>query len=113
MVLKEAILKYLEQFDDVRAGELQAEAKNGQAQAQMQAYYRGEKIFLIMHPETQPLRIEIRCDRRLSKTLQARYESVMAGRALGRNGTEIICSGQLSDDEIIDLVRHSYEMSAE
>ena len=47
-----------------------------------------------------------------SKTLQARYESVMESRALGRNGIEIICSGQLSDDEVMDLVRHGYEMSA-
>jgi hypothetical protein len=35
----------------------------------------------------------------------------MESRALGRNGIEIICSGQLSDDEVIDLVRHGYEES--
>ena len=71
------------------------------------------KIFLCVETGTNPLRIELRCDRRLSKTLQERYESVMESRALGRNGIEIICSGQLSADEVRDLVRHAYEISAE
>jgi hypothetical protein len=65
-----------------------------------------------MEPGTDPLRIQVRCERNLSKTLQERYESVMESRALGRNGIEIICSGQLEHDDIIDLVRHGYEMSA-
>ena len=37
----------------------------------------------------------------------------MESRALGRNGIEIICSGQLTDDEIFDLIRHAYEVSVE
>jgi hypothetical protein len=37
----------------------------------------------------------------------------MESRALGRNGIEIICSGQLSEEDIIDLIRHAYEVSAE
>lgn len=69
------------------------------------------KIFLCVETGTNPLRVELRCDRRLSQTLQERYESVMESRALGRNGIEIICSGQLSADEVRDLVRHAYEIS--
>lgn len=75
--------------------------------------FEREKIFLCVETGTDPLRIELRCDRRLSETLQERYESVMESRALGRNGIEVICSGQLSADEVRDLVRHAYEISVE
>ncbi len=110
MVLEETIVKYARALADVSSKEL---APLHEHEARQLAFYRGEKIFLLIEEGTEPLRIEIRCDRRLSKTLQERYESVMQGKLLGRNGTEIICSGQLSDDEIVDLVRHSYEISGE
>lgn len=102
MVLKDDILKYAGELEDTSSREEKG----------MVIYSRGERVFLVIEPETNPLRVQIRCDRRLSRTLQERYESVMESRALGRNGIEIICSGQLAEDEIIDLVRHSYEVSA-
>lgn len=72
---------------------------------------RGEKIFLVIESEGVPLRMELRCDERLGRLLQERYESVMAGRILGRNGIEVICSGQLTVEELRDLVRHAYEQA--
>ena len=72
---------------------------------------RGEKIFLVIEGEGVPLRMELRCDERLGRLLQERYESVMAGRILGRNGIEVICSGQLTVEELRDLVRHAYEQA--
>lgn len=72
---------------------------------------RGEKIFLVIASEDVPLRMELRCDERLGRLLQERYESVMAGRILGRNGIEVICSGQLTVEELRDLVRHAYEQA--
>ncbi len=108
MVLEETIVKYASGLENVDTKELAPLEEHGPKQL---AFYRGEKVFLIIQKETKPLRIEIRCDRRLSKTLQERYESVLQGKALGRNGTVIICSGQLMDDEVIDLVRHSYEIT--
>jgi predicted DNA-binding protein (MmcQ/YjbR family) len=77
----------------------------------MRIFERNDRIFACFEAGTQPLRLELRCDRKLSKTLQERYESVMESRALGRNGIEIICSGQLTDDEVFDLVRHAYEIT--
>lgn len=74
-------------------------------------FERDSRIFMCIEVGTAPLRLELRCDRKLGQTLQERYESVMESRALGRNGIEIICSGQLNDDEIFDLVRHAYEVS--
>ncbi len=101
MVLEEDIVKYALALENTSVREEKG----------MKVFYRGERIFLVMEPGTDPLRIQLRCERNLSKTLQKRYESVMESRALGRNGIEIICSGQLEHDEIIDLVRHGYEMS--
>lgn len=74
---------------------------------------RGEKIFLAMSKGMTPVRIEIRCEKQLSRTLQERYESAMGGRLLGRNGLELVCSGQLSYDELCDLIRLSYSLSVE
>ena len=103
MVSEEAVLDYLKQFEDVT----ERTAEKG-----MRIFERGEHIMACIEIGTQPLRLELRCDRKLSLTLQERYESVMESRALGRNGIEVICSGQLSDDEVFDLIRHAYEISA-
>lgn len=101
MVSEDDIVKYALELEDV------SERRDGG----LRIFERAERIFLVVEADTNPLRIETRCDRRLSKTLQEQYESVMESRALGRNGIEIICSGQLTNDEILDLVRHSYEIS--
>ena len=103
MVSEEAILEYLKRFDDITEREEKG----------WKIFERGEKIFLCMEQGKTPLRLELRCDRKLGQTLQGRYESVMESRALGRNGIEIICSGQLSEDEIVDLIRHAYEVSSD
>lgn len=103
MVSEEAILEYLKRFDDITEREEKG----------WKIFERGEKIFLCLERGKTPARLELRCDRKLGQTLQERYESVMESRALGRNGIEIICSGQLSEDEIVDLIRHAYEVSAD
>lgn len=103
MVSEEAILDYLKRFDDITEREEKG----------WKIFERGEKIFLCLEQGKTPVRLELRCDRKLGQTLQERYESVMESRALGRNGIEIICSGQLSEDEIVDLIRHAYEVSAD
>lgn len=103
MVSEEAILEYLKRFDDITEREEKG----------WKIFERGEKIFLCLEQGKTPLRLELRCDRKLGQTLQERYESVMESRALGRNGIEIICSGQLSEGEIVDLIRHAYEVSAD
>ena len=103
MVSEEAVVEYLKRFDDITEREEKG----------WKIFERGEKIFLCLEQGKTPVRLELRCDRKLGQTLQGRYESVMESRALGRNGIEIICSGQLSEDEIVDLIRHAYEVSAD
>ncbi|MDO4220277.1 MAG: MmcQ/YjbR family DNA-binding protein [Candidatus Saccharibacteria bacterium] len=102
MVLEDDIVKYALALPDVSVHD----------EKEYKIFLRGETIFALFEPGKEPLRMQVRCDRELSKTLQERYESVMESRALGRNGIEIICSGQLTHDEVIDLVRHGYEQSA-
>ena len=55
--------------------------------------------------------IEVRTDSQLANTLKEKYESVMESRYFGRGGIEIVPAGQLSKDEIIDLVRLSYNLT--
>ena len=86
--------------------------KAGGDKGELRVFERGEKICVVVEKGTQPLRIELRCDYKLSKLLQERYESVMESRSLGKNGIEVICSGQLSEEELHDLIRHAYEVSA-
>lgn len=45
--------------------------------------------------------------------LRERYESVMESRYFGRGGIELVPSGQLTDEEIADLVRLSYNLTVE
>ena len=101
MVREDDIVAYVRKLDGVSEKEEKG----------FRLFLWGEKVFAAIESGTAPLRVQTRCDRKLSKTLQEKYESVMESRLLGRNGIEIICSGQLSDEEIIDLVRHGYEQT--
>lgn len=67
----------------------------------------GPRAFLVLRKNT----LEVRTDRKLLNLLREKYESVMESRYFGRGGIEIVNSGQLTDEEIYDLVRLSYDMS--
>lgn len=69
------------------------------------------KIVAIVAEKSDPLRISLKCDPQLAEMLRERYESVLPGYHLNKkHWNTIICSGQLSYDEIFDLTRHSYEL---
>lgn len=69
----------------------------------------GERAFLVVRKNT----LEVRTDRKLLNLLREKYETVMESRYFGRGGAEIVNSGQLTDDELYDLVRLSYNLSKE
>jgi len=74
---------------------------------------RGEKIFLVEHEGSDPLRVETGVGKELARLLTEKYESVMKSRNMDeRAWVEVICSGQLSDEDVIDLVRASWERAA-
>ena len=70
-------------------------------------FLKGDRAFLVLNKNT----IEIRCDSQLSANLQEKYESVMQSRYFGKGGIEIVPAGQLTDEELQDLVRLSYNLS--
>ncbi len=65
------------------------------------------KAFLVLRKNT----LEVRTDEELRDLLKEKYETVMESRYFGKGGVEIVNTGQLSADEINDLVRLSYNMS--
>lgn len=67
------------------------------------------KIVAIVAEGSKPLRVSLKCDPQLAVNLREKYETVLPGYHLNKkHWNTIICSGQLSDDEVFDLARHSY-----
>lgn len=67
------------------------------------------KMFALVKVGSSPINISLRCDTKLAVMLRERYESVMAGDNLNpKQWNTILLTGQLTDDEIKDLIRHSY-----
>ncbi len=69
------------------------------------------KLFAIIADDSTPLRVSLKCDPQLAENLREKYETVVPGYHLNKkHWNTIICSGQLSDDEIKDLARLSYDL---
>ncbi|HRC28210.1 MAG TPA: MmcQ/YjbR family DNA-binding protein [Candidatus Saccharimonas sp.] len=70
-----------------------------------------EKMFALVAEGSQPLRVSLKCDPLLAQTLRERYESVQPGYHLNKkHWITVLCSGQLGDDEVKDLVRLSHQL---
>ena len=69
------------------------------------------KIVALIQENSKPLQVSLKCDPLLAKTLRERYETVLPGYHLNKkHWNTIICSGQLGDDEILDLALLSYNL---
>lgn len=67
------------------------------------------KIVAIVAEDSKPLRVSLKCDPKLAQTLRDRYETVVPGYHLSKkHWNTIICTGQLSNDEVFDLARLSH-----
>jgi predicted DNA-binding protein (MmcQ/YjbR family) len=76
-------------------------------------YKVGDKMFALVAEKSDPVRISLKCDPELSKVLRERYESVMPGYHLNKkHWNTILLTGQLSWEEVKDLIRHSYDLVA-
>ncbi len=72
------------------------------------------KMFAIIQDETKPLRVSLKCDPQLAENLREKYETVVPGYHLNKkHWNTIICSGQLTDEEVKDLANLSYQLVAE
>lgn len=75
---------------------------------------QSEKMFALIAENSKPLRVSLKCDPQLSLKLQQKYESVQPGFHLNKkHWITVICSGQLSDEELFDLARLSYRLVTE
>lgn len=71
------------------------------------------KMFALITEGSKPLRVSLKCDPILAETLREKYETVVPGYHLNKkHWNTIICSGQLTDDEVKDLARLSYDLVA-
>ena len=104
----EYLLSYPNTWLDYPFGEGTSVYKAGDKEA-------GEgKLFALIADGSKPLRISLKCDPILAATLRERYESVLPGYHLNKkHWNTIICSGQLTNDEIKDLIRLSYQLVTE
>lgn len=69
------------------------------------------KMFALIDDKSKPLRISVKCDPHLAETLREKYETVVPGYHLNKkHWNTIICSGQLSDEEVKDLIHLSYQL---
>jgi predicted DNA-binding protein (MmcQ/YjbR family) len=76
-------------------------------------YKVNDKMFALVQEGAEPVRISLKCDPKLAETLRERYETVMAGYHLNKkHWNTILLSGQLSWDEVKDLINHSYNLVA-
>ncbi len=72
------------------------------------------KMFALIAEGSKPLRVSFKSDPLLASHLREKYETVMAGEHLNKkHWLTVICTGQLSIDEIKDLARLSYNLVAE
>lgn len=78
------------------------------------AVYKVEdKMFALIQEKKEPVQLSLKCDPQLAETLRAKYESVMPGYHLNKkHWNTVLLSGQLSWDEVKDLIRHSYDLVA-
>ena len=69
------------------------------------------KMFALVAEDSKPLRISLKCDPQLAQSLREKYETVLPGYHLNKkHWNTIICSGQLSAQEVRDLTNLSYQL---
>jgi predicted DNA-binding protein (MmcQ/YjbR family) len=78
----------------------------------MSVYKVNDLLFALLENSANPLRISLRCDEQLGKLLREKYETVLPGQKLNqKKWNTIILTGQLSNEEVLDLIRHSYNIA--
>lgn len=103
--LEEYLLSFPDTWLDFPFGEKTSVYKFGNKEA-------GDgKLFAIIAEGSVPLKVSLKCDPVLAQSLRERYETVQPGYHLNKqHWNTIICTGQLSDEEIKDLAHLSYQL---
>lgn len=74
-------------------------------------YKVGDKMFALINEKKTPINISLKCDPQLALHLRDKYDEVMAGYHLNKkHWNTIVVTGQLNEQEIFDLIDHSYDL---
>lgn len=74
-------------------------------------YKVGDKMFALVDESSDPVRISLKCDPLLAEHLREKYETVLPGYHLNKkHWNTVICSGQLEQQEVNDLILLSYNL---
>lgn len=69
------------------------------------------KMFALIAEDSSPLRLSLKCDPILAEKLRELYETVLPGYHLNKkHWNTIICSGQVSDDDLKAFMMLSYNL---
>jgi predicted DNA-binding protein (MmcQ/YjbR family) len=73
-----------------------------------------DKMFALVREKSDPVQLSLKCDPLLAETLRQKYDTVMPGYHLNKkHWNTIVLTGQLSWDEIKDLINLSYRLVTE
>ncbi len=101
---KTYIIKYLKDFKDVTLSYPFGE--------NICVFSFKDQMFALLEKDKVPLRLSLKCDPLLAHVLRERYEEVLPGFNLNKkNWNTILLTGQLSEEKLKDLIRHSYELA--
>lgn len=74
-------------------------------------YKVNDKMFALIAEGSDPVRLSLKCDPRLSVVLREKYETVMPGYHLNKkHWNTVVLSGQLPWEDIQGLIRLSYDL---
>ncbi len=74
-------------------------------------YKVNDKMFALIPEGKDPVSLSLKCDPGLAKLLREKYESIMEGYHLNKkHWNTMLLTGQLGDERIKDLIRHSYNL---
>jgi len=77
-------------------------------------YKVNDKMFALIAEGKEPVRLSLKCDPLLAQKLRDEYESVLPGYHLNKkHWNTLILTGQLSWEEVQDLIRLSYNLVTE
>ncbi|MDX1991535.1 MAG: MmcQ/YjbR family DNA-binding protein [bacterium] len=73
-----------------------------------------DKMFALMPAqlaEGQPPQINLKCDPTLAIILRQQYEAVQPGYHMNKtHWNTVVCDGSIPDDEIREMIEHSYDL---
>ncbi len=108
-----SIEKLLLSFDDVVVDTEKVAGHTVYKIANLDKDNDNQTIFAIVKNKSKPVLIDLACDVNLAKNLRDKYETVLPSKIIDpRNWNQIICSGQISVDELADLMRLAYNLIA-